>query len=451
MLNEIIKVPDYNINDEHLKDRWCTPSKRIYSSIDIPAFHNSQAIVNINSVIAHICSKISLKKIEVGLMDVKYVDFEKREHVDKTIEKTSDLHSPKVPNSAFETVEVTPVIRSIVDVLDQLIKIEDETPPLPGPRRYGNFAFRDWHDKVSQNLNKLFDDSIKQYFNTETEKENYDGFKDETSFYLKASFGSRERMDYGTGHELAFVSFIGCFLMSGLINPEKIDGYNYLIILSKYYDLIKSMILRYTLEPAGSHGVWGLDDHFHLAYVFGACQLIDYNMIGRDMKNDKSEEYARVLNHRMGLTPSSILNTESLKQYRTSNLYYNAIAFIRKVKTGAFQEHSPMLYEISSNKSWEKVARGMIKMYYGEVLSKFPVVQHFYFGGVFYPWIDISGKLLNSSEGVEEEKTETLQIPFTKFNEPQMSVRGSIRNNNISGRRNPPTFNETTRAPWARR
>ena len=69
---------------------------------------------------------------------------------------------------------------------------------------------------------------------------------------------------------------------------------------------------------------------------------------------------------------------------RTKNLYFSAIGFIYDVKKGPFWEHSPMLYDISGVRAgWAKINKGMIKMYMAEVLSKFPVVQHFYFGSLF--------------------------------------------------------------------
>ena len=65
-------------------------------------------------------------------------------------------------------------------------------------------------------------------------------------------------------------------------------------------------------------------------------------------------------------------------------MYFGAVGFINDVKRGPFWEHSPVLYDISGVQAgWAKINRGMLRMYNAEVLSKFPVVQHFPFGSVF--------------------------------------------------------------------
>lgn len=61
------------------------------------------------------------------------------------------------------------------------------------------------------------------------------------------------------------------------------------------------------------------------------------------------------------------------------------------MKRGPFYEHSPQLYDISGVPYWAKINKGMIKMYKVEVLGKFPVVQHFPIGTVFFPLDEVPG------------------------------------------------------------
>lgn len=82
--------------------------------------------------------------------------------------------------------------------------------------------------------------------------------------------------------------------------------------------------------------------------------------------------------------PSDVTNPSIVEDMRQANMYFSAVAFINDVKKGPFWEHSPMLFDISGIKDgWGKINKGMIKMFNAEVLSKFPVIQHFPFGSLF--------------------------------------------------------------------
>ncbi|GMF60491.1 unnamed protein product [Phytophthora fragariaefolia] len=119
---------------------------------------------------------------------------------------------------------------------------------------------------------------------------------------------------------------------------------------------------QYMLEPAGSHGVWGLDDYHCLPFYFGSAQLIGQHEI----------------------LPESVHDDNVLLTQHNEYLYLDAVKFIKEVKAGSpFAETSPMLNDISALPSWEKTNGGMLKLYEGEVLKKLPVIQHLRFGTLF--------------------------------------------------------------------
>lgn len=305
--------------------------------------------------------------------------------------------------------------QGVVRLLDTLYDLFQSTPPLKGPRRFGNLADRSWHDKIHKVIRSLVKDIVK-VSNTYANDEN---LIDELQYYIENSFGSKIRLDYGTGHELSFLAFISSLDMlqlwdnsNGNTGSKQRDPMSHLsddliFIWYKYYHLIKSLILTYNLEPAGSHGVWGLDDHFHLIYIWGASQWIN-----DDHDDDDNNEYNT---HDSAIRPRDLLIDRRYETFKDKNFFAMAINFICQVKSGPFNEHSPILYDILNTvRSWKKIQRGLLKMYDDEVLNKFPVVQHFWFGDGFFPWRDqVTGKDLPVVESSSSSSSSTTTIGNT--------------------------------------
>jgi len=198
--------------------------------------------------------------------------------------------------------------------------------------------------------------------------------------------------------------------------------------------------LTYTLEPAGSHGVWGLDDHSFLPYIFGSSQYCPAITNGEAMPVEGSLPSSP--------NPGDVAKKPVVERERKHNMYFSAIGFINDVKTGPFWEHSPILFDISGVRSgWGKInkvcqkseflqriltlSQGMIKMYNAEVLSKFPVVQHFPFGSLF-SW---------------EQDPDALSVATSVHTANQPSSNSTNSGAPSIARPAPP---ETTRASWAR-
>ncbi|CAB4374766.1 unnamed protein product [Rhizophagus irregularis] len=245
---------------------------------------------------------------------------------------------------------VSEFVQRIINMLDTMLSWIDEIPPLPTPQRFGNKAFRTWIARLEENSVKLHQDMLPEHLH---------GTIVELVAYFNGGFGNSTRIDYGSGHELSFVAWICCLSLIGVIKQEDYTAV-ILKIFTKYLDLVRRLQRVYMLEPAGSHGVWGLDDHQFLSYYWGSAQLKDHP----------------------NLKPKSILSEDFVNMYAGEYIYFGCIKYIHEVKKGPFHEHSPLLHDISEVQYWAKVNSGLLKMYIADVLKKFPIVQHFLFGSL---------------------------------------------------------------------
>ena len=93
------------------------------------------------------------------------------------------------------------------------------------------------------------------------------------SAYLGESFGNEVRIDYGTGHETNFAIFLFCCCKAEIVDPRHDLAGLILKAFNTYIVTMRELQEIYMLEPAGSHGVWGLDDYQCLLFLGGSAQL----------------------------------------------------------------------------------------------------------------------------------------------------------------------------------
>ncbi|KAG6810618.1 hypothetical protein H0H92_011086 [Tricholoma furcatifolium] len=247
----------------------------------------------------------------------------------------------------------SPGVVAILNILSQIEETAKSIPPVDNSAsRFGNPAFRTFYDKVAEispslhsTLPGLHPDAVQ-----------------EVMVYFNEAWGNRTRIDYGSGMELNFLCWILCLERLGVL----IESDHKALVIKvfwRYIEVMRTLQSTYWLEPAGSHGVWGLDDYHFLPFLFGSSQL-------------RGHKYIR---------PKAIHDAEVVEEYAKNYIYFACIQFINSIKTASLRWHSPMLDDISAVKTWDKVNSGMIKMYLAEVLGKLPVIQHFLFGSIL-PW-----------------------------------------------------------------
>lgn len=107
-------------------------------------------------------------------------------------------------------------VEMIASLIQSLKSLMTRAPPLTGPRRFGNAAFRTWYSLVEEAVPGLLKETLPAAVWEHAKGENERRILEkELELYLLGSFGNPRRLDYGTGHELSFLAFLGCIWKLG--------------------------------------------------------------------------------------------------------------------------------------------------------------------------------------------------------------------------------------------
>ena len=191
--------------------------------------------------------------------------------------------------------------------------------------------------------------------------------------------------------------------------------------MCRYLSFVRRLQTTYRMEPAGSQGVWGLDDYQFLPFVWGSSELIGLFIFRRCCVFLFYSSISICIFFFLiiclfiyltlfflcfsflscagtNIPTTCILEYRLLQTLRTEQLFCDCAAFVHQTKKGPFQEHSPILYAAATQTTkWEKVNSGLLRLYHDSVLTKVPVVQHFYFG-TFLPLVPHTNNSLPSTE-----------------------------------------------------
>lgn len=186
--------------DPSTEHHFVVPVKKINEGVDVSTFLMSQAYTDIMTF----------------LMQLNHSMFPMS--ADSEGERTGTAAQDMPPDESL----FSDTVRRLLNLLDDLEKLIEEHPPDPGPRRFGNMSFRKWHEAVESRAPAM----LRAYVPIKSLSVTSEGETtpyDELESYLLGSFGSAQRLDYGTGHELSFLAFLGCIWKLGGFQKQNIE------------------------------------------------------------------------------------------------------------------------------------------------------------------------------------------------------------------------------------
>ena len=188
------------------------PAKRINEGHDVPFFLTSRAYSDIGTFIM---------QLNIAMCP--------RKSPESAVTQTWQLDG---------TYVLSEPVQKLQELLQKINSIIDEAPPDTGPRRFGNVSFRKWYEILESRVQGLLESHLPLAVLNVGASSDGTSVLEELTPYLLGGFGSAQRLDYGTGHELSFLAFLGCIWKLGGFSTEK----------SQDGDLERSLVLG-VIEP----------------------------------------------------------------------------------------------------------------------------------------------------------------------------------------------------------
>lgn len=184
-----LRIPTLEVLDPTKLHAFDQPVKKIYEGHDVSHFLTSKAYKDIMTFILQLNRSMVPSKIG-------------------TEERSQRFRSWPL---GTDDVEFSEPVRRLQQLLSKLESIIEEAPPDTGPRRFGNVSFRKWNKTVEDRAGELLSECIPpEMLKWGTPGPDSVSVQTELTAYLMGSFGSSQRLDYGTGHELSFIAFLAC-------------------------------------------------------------------------------------------------------------------------------------------------------------------------------------------------------------------------------------------------
>lgn len=242
--------------------------------------------------------------------------------------------------------------------LRAIAQMVEEVPLEQEDQRYGNCGFV----KFMERLEKEGEGLIRQvFFANRASKDS-----ETLHAYLKGSFGNARRIDYGTGHELHFFCLLVVLHRLELVNLKEM-----FTALEHYFSVVRMLLLKYRLEPAGSYGDFGIDDYQLLPFLFGTsqfCRRNDLVFLSLFEQGNAGLCFVKALRfvHVHKKYPAlKYPYEERVEKYQHEDI------------SGEEMLQSSPLASTLKDVSFTKLNKGMFKMYDSVVFSKRVVIQHF--------------------------------------------------------------------------